>query len=88
MIIVHEGLPKEAKRISRTLNQVYGLRSQIVCSDLCSAFVPIPRFNGFKTSGQRLSKYVAREYDSKKYVVVTPRDIYFATKRQDDDWIF
>ncbi|MEK6809090.1 MAG: hypothetical protein AABY40_00290 [Nanoarchaeota archaeon] len=88
MLIIHEELPREAARVNKALNQVYGLKSTLINQDLSSVFVLLKKFNGFKTSERKLSRFLAKKYDSKKCLVVTSKDIYTDTKNKNDDWIF
>ncbi|MFH1649872.1 MAG: hypothetical protein ABIA93_04950 [Candidatus Woesearchaeota archaeon] len=86
MIIVHEGLGEEASRLARTFREVYGLDSQLIDRDLEGAFVKVSELEGFWAYDYYLEKAL-KEFGNKKVMVITPRDIYAGTSK-DDDWIF
>lgn len=87
MIIIHEGLAKEAERIAQRFREVYGFDNKLVGMDLTQAFVQIPEFNGFWGSYYQLKKFL-EEYAGKKVLILTPRDIYANNVSQNDDWLF
>ncbi len=87
MIIVHEGLAKEAERVAQRVREVYGFDSNLADRDLSPAFARIPEFDGFWSSDYQLKNFLV-DYDSKKVLVITPRDIYANNVSQNDDWIF
>ena len=88
MIIVHEGLPREASQVADVFGRVYGLSSLVVDKNLDSVFNPLTAFNGFWLSEERLWMSLQEEYKDKQVLVVTPRDIYTSNVSQDDDWVF
>lgn len=87
MIILHENLPEEAEQISKSARKLYGIESIIQPRNFDSAFVPIPKFEGFGESAEGL-KYFLREFDSKAVMVLTARDIYWQAVSKNDDWAF
>jgi len=87
MIIVHENLTEESEEIARVFREVYGFDSVLHNRDLTSAFLPIPQFNGFWCSENELYEHL-NEFDRKKFLVVTPRDVYAGDESKEDDWIF
>jgi len=87
MIIIHEDLAKEAEIIAGLFQELYQFDSKIVNRDLTKAFVAIPDFNGFLANPQKLEEFLA-EYNKKRVLVLTPRDMYASSSSQDDDWVF
>lgn len=88
MIILHEGLYLEASHIAKTLEKALSIRSSLREDDLTSLFEPIPEFNGFWHSCNRISQHFYESTKRKKVLVLTSKDIYFSNKSKDDDYCF
>lgn len=86
MIIVHEGLAKESEIVADRLKKLYGLDCRLFEKDLTSAFVKIPKFNGFRTSSQSVGQFL-KDFAGERILVVTDKDIYSDDESQDDDWM-
>jgi len=87
MIIVHEDMQREAEVLAKELRGVYGFESKLIGRDLSGAFMDLSQFGGFFGSSSRIRGFLP-EFDDRKMMVVTNRDVYAGTVSKDDDWIF
>lgn len=88
MIIVHEGLKAEAQHIASVFEEFLSLKPSLESANLEPLFKPIPKFNGFSQSCNELRQSIHERTKEKVIAVLTPRDIYFSDKSQEDDWCF
>jgi len=87
MIILHENLQKEAERVASTFEEVYKIKSELLNESLEGIFKPIPEFEGFSESADKIW-YVLKSILNKAVLVITDRDIYADNKSKEDDWVF
>jgi len=88
MIIVHEKLKAEAQHVASVLGDFLSIKPSLESKNLDSLFQPIPKFNGFSQSCDELYQSIHERIKEKVIVVLTPKDIYFCDKSQEDDWCF
>lgn len=88
MIIFHENMELEAKRVAKSLKDVYDVPVKNSFQSLDGLLVPIPDFNGY--SGKSLKKLKARlpEVEKKAALILTKRDLYWETNNQEEDWVW
>ena len=87
MIIVHENLKSEAQHISNVLRETLGIKSSLESQDMSFLFKPLPKFNAFWQSADKISKHFYQRGE-KAVIALTSKDLYFCDKSQEDDWCF
>jgi predicted Zn-dependent protease len=88
MIIWHENLEKEAIEISKTLNDVYGFKTQLINKNMDDLFTAIPEFDGFRPESTANLATALEKFNGKAILILTNRDLYCEKNSKDDDWIF
>jgi predicted Zn-dependent protease len=88
MIIWHENLEKEAIEISKTLNDVYGFKTQLINKNMDDLFTAIPEFDGFRPESTANLATALEKFNGKAILILTNRDLYFEKNSKDNDWIF
>jgi predicted Zn-dependent protease len=88
MIIIHDNILLEAEAVSRRLKEVFGFDNKILFRNLDDIFVPIAKFNGFDHSSINVCDLKSGEFKSNSILILTPKDLYQASKEKEEDWIF
>lgn len=82
MLIVHEGLEREAKRIRRELLRVFDIPVEIEELDLEGVFPSVKKGFFWSPSARFLMQ------DSRARLILTSRDLYWSENPSEDDWVF
>lgn len=87
MIIIHENLESEAKIIAEGIKKIFPFQIEIISSNFSEKILtPIENFEGYLIPQ---NKVISKELDStKRFILLTEKDIYYAKNSKEDDWIF
>ncbi len=87
MIIIHEGLPKEAKALDEIIKEIFGFSNVLREIDLSGNFRRLAGTPGFCHFPFEIRDRVPELRQEKKVLLLTYRDLY-AGDNPEDDWIF
>jgi predicted Zn-dependent protease len=86
MLILYENQSEEAKAIKEAIEKTLKIKARIEQKDLTFLFEPIPKFNGFWHSSDKIARRLSEK--EKTIMVLTSKDIYFEDNSKEDDFCF